>query len=588
MKKRSVKRMCQLTALVLLLVAMTVLSSCGGGKGGSGSYDGYYMNYMTASVPTLNFLTDSSGGSASEVRGRTSLRLYNYFPDGNGFAKLEGELAESDPVSMNEDGTVWQVKLRQNAKWANGDKITADDFVFSMQTAFDPDMVYSEGTKLASGIVTVKNAQKYTEQNAPGNSKVEWSEVGVQKIDDYTVEITTEKAATAVKIKQHFATGVSLLVHKPTYEACWDAGHTVNDYGSTLDKFMCCGSYILSEWVTDSKYVLTKNPDYVRADEIKLPGIVYRVIEDNNTALEMFLKGELDQVSLGSADIENYRNDPRYKSDPPPQQINVLINNRNTENNGILNNVNFRKALFYGTDRAKIAELRNTIPATYILGSKMVIDESGTTFRSLESSQEYLAKNNGYDPELAKECFDKAMKECGLTSLNLTVIYSESSPNQRPIAEYVQKSWPEIFGNSFSLSLDPKPSSVAYKQRKGWTSNPNSYELALEGYVPTDNILVSALQSYTTGYPNANEYNNNPKVDKLFEEAVYGKRAQVDNDYLVSLCQQMEKELIYSDYITVPVFEIPKAWLLSERVTLAVDERVPGAGWLLDFAEIKS
>ena len=576
------KMVCCLMSLALF---MGVLTGCGKSTD-SDPYAGYYKTYLTASVPTMNFLVDSSAGWG--LRNNTGLRLYKYMPK-DGKASLEGELAASDPVCTNGDeGTVWKIELRQNAKWQNGDQITADDFIFSVQTALDPEQLYAQGANVASGLISVKNAQAYMEQYAPGNSPVAWEEVGVKKLDDYTVEVTTAYKTTVEKVKQHFAIDASMLIHRGTYESCWDASHAVNSYGSTLDKYMSCGQYILTEWVNDSRYVLKRNPDYVHADLIKFQGMVYRVVPDNNTALELFLSGQLHNATLGSADIENYLTDPRYMSDPPTQQLNVLINNRNTEHGGILNNINFRKALFYATDRQSIAALRNAIPATYILGTKMIVDESGTSFRSLESSQEYLPENYGYNPTYAKECYDLAMQECGQTELTLTVIFSESSPNQRPLAEYIQTGWREIFGDSFTLNLEPKPSSVAYAQRKGWRTNPNSYELAIEGYVPVENILTSAVAYYTSDYPGANEYNHDEEVDRLYQEAAYGERALTDNDYLISLVQEIEKRLLFEDYITCPVFEIPNAWLLSEDIILPVSERAPAGGWMLQYAELAS
>ena len=582
MKSKNKNKSCFMS---LVLAFGVLLAGCGKSTS-SDPYEGYYKTYLTASIPSMNFLTDSSAGWG--LRNSTGLRLYKYMPR-DGKAVLEGELAAADPVCTNgEEGTVWKIELRQNAKWQNGDEITADDFIFSMQTALDPEQLYSQGVKVAKGLVSVKNAQEYMEQYAPGNVPVAWEEVGFKKLGDYTVEVTTAYKTTVEKVKLHFSVDSAMLIHQGTYENCWDASHAVNSYGSTLDKYMSCGQYILSEWVTDSRYVLTRNEDYVHADLIKLPGIVYRVVPDNNTALELFLSGQLHNATLGSADIDNYLTDPRFMSDPPTQQLNVLINNRNTEHGGILNNINFRKALFYATDRQSIAALRNAIPATYILGTKMLADEAGTSFRSLASSQEYLPDNYGYDPAYAKECYDLAMQECGQTELTLTVIFSESSPNQRPLAEYIQTGWKEIFGDSFTLNLEPKPSSVAYSQRKGWRTNPNSYELAIEGYVPMENILTSAVIYYTSGYPGANEYNNDAEVDRLYQEAVFGEQALTDNDYLVSLVQQIEKRLLFEDYITCPVFEIPNAWLLSEDIILPVSERAPAVGWMTEYAELSS
>lgn len=578
-KTRQNKRVLALLISVIMVMS-TILSGCGGSKS-SDEYAGYYKTYINASIPTMNFLADATVGA---LRNYTGLRLYSYMPE-NRKAVLQGELAAEEPVCMDgeESGSVWQIKLRENAKWENGDKITADDFIFSAQTALDPEQLYVEGAKVASSVVTIKNGVEYIEQYAPGNSPIGWEEVGIQKVDDYTIEITTSHVTTAQKIMQHFSSDPSMLIHEETYEKCWDAAHSVNDYGSTKDKYMSCGAYILTEWVTDSKYVLTRNEDYVRSELIQFPGVVYRVVPDDNTALELFLAGELHNVSLTSAEIDNYLDDPRYMNEVSSQQLNVLINNRNTNYNGILNNLNFRKALFYGTDRESIAKLRNAVPATYILGNKMVVDESGTRFRDLESSQAYLPENYGYDPTYAKECFDAAMQECGLTELTLTVIFSESSPNQRPLAEYIQTSWKDIFGDNFTLELEPKPSSVAYSQRKGWDTNPNSYELAIEGYVPAANVLTAAVAPYTSTYDNANEYNNDEVVDNLYKEAMYGEKALTDNDYLVSLIQQIEQRVLFENYITCPVFEIPNASLLSEEIELPIDERAAVGGWLTLF-----
>ena len=49
----------------------------------------------------------------------------------------------------------------------------------------------------------------------------------------------------------------------------------------------------------------------------------------------------------------------------------------------------------------------------------------------MPESQEYLEANLGYDPEKAKEYFDKAMEECGLDSLTLTLSYNETSANNK-------------------------------------------------------------------------------------------------------------------------------------------------------------
>ena len=73
----------------------------------------------------------------------TGGRLWSYFPktDGSG-SELMAEYAEGDPVSAD-GGVTWTIKLKKDAKWPNGEALTADDWVYSWKQALDPVMMYS-------------------------------------------------------------------------------------------------------------------------------------------------------------------------------------------------------------------------------------------------------------------------------------------------------------------------------------------------------------------------------------------------------------------------------------------------------------
>ena len=71
----------------------------------------------------------------------------------------------------------------------------------------------------------------------------------------------------------------------------------------------------------------------------------------------------------------------------------------------------------------------------------------------MEESQALLEPNLGYDPAKAKEYYEKALEECGLTSLTLTLQYNETSANNKAASEFLHKSLPEVFGDSFTLEL---------------------------------------------------------------------------------------------------------------------------------------
>ena len=95
-----------------------------------------------------------------------------------------------------------------------------------------------------------------------------------------------------------------------------NADRTKTSYGSTKDTYMSCGAYILTDWVPGSVFKMKRNPDYVLSDMIKLDEYVYKVVADKNTALELYLNGEMDEVTLSPEAIEQYADDPSIKTGP--------------------------------------------------------------------------------------------------------------------------------------------------------------------------------------------------------------------------------------------------------------------------------
>ena len=540
---------------------------------------GVFNNYFLADVDTINphIYTMSDSGS---VFGLTSMGLYRYVPNetGDGFI-FATDLAESDPEQVDEEGKVWDIKILENAKWQNGDAITIDDVIYSWKMCLDPLLVNSRASQMASDYITIVNAKEYSLQGSANT--VAWEDVGIKKVDDYTVEITCTDPVTAIDVKNHVNYSWNELVHEGTYEACMNEDRTATTYGSTGDKFMSCGPFILKEWIQGSQFTLERNPDYVHADEIKLEGYVYKIVGDRNTALELFLNGEMDVVSLGAESIEQYIDDPRVMTSPSSSISSICINMGNTDHNGILGNADFRRALYYAIDREAIAKMVNGIPANWNVPTKCIGDmETGETFREMEESNAYIPENLGYDTAKAKEYYDKAMEAAGLTELTLKLIYSETSANYKAASEYLHKTLPEIFGDSFTLELVAVTSNVATEQIQGWREgdNPNSFELAWRGWNTSTTAPWNGLKVYAGTYTNKNEPYFNDEYDALWDEANFSLEAKLDNDYRLELTREMEKITI-EDGVTIPVYEAPGYTLIADRVTLPVKAYVPAYGF---------
>lgn len=433
MKKQTLKSvLCCVLAAIMLAGCSSAPKNPGGDTSVSGSgaqpvqnaSGGVFHDYITADIDTISPYSYTASAS-TDIFSKTTLELYRDYPseDCTVFERVP-ELAESDPVQMDEEGKVWQVKLRENAKWENGDPINVDDVIYSFQMCLDPIQVNGKASQAASNYVTIAKATEYSLQGDANT--VSWDEVGFKRIDDYVLGIELELPATASDIKAHFNTEWTSIVHKGTYEANMNSDRSKSTYGSNLDSYMSCGQFRLTEWIPGSVFKMEKNPDYVLSDKIKLDGYEYKVLGDSNTALELYLNGDLDQVKLTPDSIEQYIDDSGLKIGPSDTIQSLSVNLGNTNNNGILGNLNFRKALFYAIDRESISKLNNAIPAYWMVPSKC-IGVTGEPYRETPGAADYLAENNGYDPTKAKEYFDKAMSECGLSQLTLTLMYSESN-----------------------------------------------------------------------------------------------------------------------------------------------------------------
>ena len=202
-----------------------------------------FHDYMTTDVDTINphIYTMSVSG---DVIARTSLPSYRTesTPTRRGPVSYLPELAEKRRMRKER----YRIsEFRENAKWENGDAIDVDDVIYSLRYCMDPIMVNSRASQLASDYITITKASDYSLQGNAGT--VAWEDVGIKKADDYTLELQLDAPVTAENIKSHFNYVWTCLVHQPTYEACMSEDRSTNTYGSTREKYMSCGAFILDQ-----------------------------------------------------------------------------------------------------------------------------------------------------------------------------------------------------------------------------------------------------------------------------------------------------------------------------------------------------
>ena len=94
---------------------------------------GILREASTNKIGSLNPLTYINSYSSTQIK-RCSVILYTYFPnEDNTFCTLSGELAAEDPIKMDDEGKVWQIKIREGVTWENGDPLNANDVYYTWQ-----------------------------------------------------------------------------------------------------------------------------------------------------------------------------------------------------------------------------------------------------------------------------------------------------------------------------------------------------------------------------------------------------------------------------------------------------------------------
>jgi len=139
-----------------------------------------YRTYLTVECPILNG-HDSVESALQTPHDYCSSPLYRVYPneDGQGYHYI-GDLAEGMPIQVDELN--WQIKIRKEAKWHNGEPINADTIIYSWKMLLDPILANQMADFLSTGSITIVNAQAYQRQGT--DNTVAWEDVGIKTVDD--------------------------------------------------------------------------------------------------------------------------------------------------------------------------------------------------------------------------------------------------------------------------------------------------------------------------------------------------------------------------------------------------------------------
>ncbi len=427
-----------------------------------------------------------------------------------------------------EDSKVWRFYLNPNARWSNGDPVTAQDFVYSWQRVLSPAL----GAQYASILYVIEGAQAFN----MGESD-DFSTVGVQAIDDHTLEV---RLVGPTPIFPHMTMHYAFFpVHPPTIEKM--GGMTARATGWTLPgNIVGNGAFILSEWRPSEVLRVRRNPHYWDAETVQLDGVDFFPFESAQSEERAFLAGQLDTTNtVSNSRIPYYRNNR-----PEVLRIDPFLSNyfyRLNVTRGPLKDVRVRKAL-------SLALNREVITTDIVTAGQTPAGSVTPAMKGYPVVQDPL-----YDPERARELLAEAGYPGGHGFPRLELLFNTLEDHQR-IAEAVQEMWRRELGINIILVNQEWKVYLARQDNL-------DYDISRAGWVGDFPDPMTFLDMWITESGNNQTGWSNPRFDSLIAQAKRTGNVEERNE----LMRQAELILL-EDQPVIPVYYGTRARLLHPRV----------------------
>ena len=463
--------------------------------------------------------TDIVGMDSTVVDDAMSFNAITAITDGLTTVDVKGNtipgIAKSWDVSNN--GLTYTFHLR-DAKWANGDKVTAQDFVYSWHRIIKN--VGNYAYMLGSEGASIKNADSLINLGTAATDE-QLNTLGIKATDDKTVVVDLEKNVP------YFVGLMSFPCYFPQnqkfVEKCG------KNYATKPEYILGNGAYKMTKWIKGNKATFTKNDKYYDAKSVKTKNIEMYLVQDPKTAAQNFDNGKVDYATINSTLVDKYKGKDTFKT-IREGYLAYLICNFKADTTA---NKNLRHALSYAINRKDLCDniLKDgSQPATGFVPAQLCKSPSGKDFR--EESGKYV----DYDVKKAQEYLDAAKKELGTDTITVDLLYGTDESPMDTFAEYLQGSFTKLKGLKVNMVATVKKDRIYNREASG------NFQIACTRWAPDYadpttflNVLASSNSNNYGKWENA-QYNsllkqaqNETDVNKRWNELLEAEKVMMDD-----------------------------------------------------------
>lgn len=422
--------------------------------------DREFRTIYSGEVTTLNYLTTATANEFS-----LAVNFVDSLVEYDRFGKIQPSLATEWNVS--EDGLVWTFRLRQGVKWITYEgkvygEVTAQDFVDGLKY-----VLTSKNNSKTANIVygMIKNAKEYYNKEI-----TDFNEVGVKALDEYTLQYTL------IKPIPYFLSTLTYTCFFPVNGQFLK--ETGDNFGIDNRYILYNGSYVMTNYEPHHRRILEKNNHYWDKDNVYIERVTMTYNKEASVlAPEMFLRGEIDHVNIGTDIIHEWMKDPKKKNLIRPNRSNFFSyffsfnfnpgfsDEYEPDNWKIaVNNKNFRKSIFHALDRksAMLTEepydpekrLLNTITP------KDFLSAGGVDYTELGNLAKFTHRDS-FDIKLALAYKEKAIEELkDKVNFPVKVLmpYNTASRQWANRAQVIKQQLERILGKDYiDVIIEPNP-----------------------------------------------------------------------------------------------------------------------------------
>jgi oligopeptide transport system substrate-binding protein len=519
----------------VIIAALAILSAAG--VTGIVSQANRYGSPMLAEANRHKILLQTVG---SEPTGLDP-DLTNGIPE----LKIEGALFEGlvtqDPKDSSnwipgvaeswehsDDYSAWTFHLRKNAKWSNGDPVSASDFVFSIKRV----LTASLGSPFSEFAFVIRGAKEYLSGEIQ-----DFGQVGVKAVDHRTVRfdlVGPDPYFLALLCLNSF-----LPVHMATVLKFGTIGERDTKW-TAPENFVGNGPFILKSWRKNDVIEVVKSGTYWDADRVRLNGINFYSIESIGTADRAFRAGQLHVTQSVPLDMVPFyrREKPEILQISPALGVYMYVLNVTRKP---LDDPKVRLALNLAVDRESL--VRNVLRGNQLAASGYV----PPGIRDYPIDHQIV-----YDPDRARQMLAQAGYPGGHGFPKLDILIN-TSESHRTIAEAIQQMW------RAELNIDIGIRNQEWKVYLD-SLNRKRYEIARSGWYGLPDPAFF-LKSWTAGNPNNPSGWGNTKYDSLLHES----DQTGDLDKRIAFLHQAE-ELFLSESAVIPIYWYTSCYLLHPSV----------------------